>query len=84
VLEGAEGRIRLSVSDDGCGFDIESGALERGLGFTSMRERLRLVGGRLHIYSRPARGTRIEISVPLGGGDEKDQGVTSPLRGVRL
>jgi len=67
VLEGAEGRIRLSVCDDGCGFDTASGALERGLGFTSMRERLRLVGGRLQIYSRPARGTRVEMSVPLKG-----------------
>ena len=74
VLEGDEGGIRLSVSDDGCGFDTESGALDRGLGFTSMRERLRLVGGRLRIYSRPLRGTRIEISVPLNGEVETDQG----------
>src|SRR5215203_546091 len=75
VLEGAEEGIRLSISDDGCGFDTESGALERGLGFTSMRERLRLVGGRLQIYSRPSRGTRIEIWVPLKGEAKTDQGV---------
>ena len=84
VLEGAGGGIRLSVSDDGCGFDTQSGALERGLGFTSMKERVRLVGGRLQIYSRPARGTRIEIWVPLEGEPEEEQGVTSLLTRGRL
>lgn len=74
MLEGAGGGIRLSVSDDGCGFDTGSGALERGLGFTSMRERVRLVGGRLQIYSRPARGTRVEIWVPLEAEPGGEQG----------
>ena len=83
VLEGVEGYLRLSVSDDGCGFDTDSGALERGLGFTSMRERLRLVGGRLQIYSRPSRGTRIEIWVPLKGEAETEQEVTSLLTSFR-
>lgn len=85
VLEKAEGALRLSVSDDGCGFDAESDALKRGLGFTSIKERLRLVGGEARIYSRPAAGTRIEISVPLAGGDGIEQGdETSQLFGERL
>jgi PAS domain S-box-containing protein len=84
VLEGVGGGVHLSVSDDGRGFDTESGALERGLGFTSMRERLRLVGGKLRIYSRPSRGTRLEISVPLAGEAEREQGANSPLTGVML
>jgi PAS domain S-box-containing protein len=78
-LEGAGGRVHLSVSDDGRGFDTESGALERGLGFTSMRERLRLVGGKLRIYSQPSQGTRLEISVPLAAEVERDQGANSLL-----
>lgn len=57
--------IRLSVSDDGCGFDMESEAMKRGLGFTSMRERLRIVGGAMEVQSRPGHGTVIEVSVPL-------------------
>jgi signal transduction histidine kinase len=68
VLEKAEGIVRLSVSDDGCGFDTESGAMKKGLGFTSMRERLRLVSGEMRIHSQPLIGTRIEISVPLDEG----------------
>jgi signal transduction histidine kinase len=59
-----ESRSR-SVSDDGCGFDPEAAAAKKGLGFTSMRERLRLVGGEMQIHSRPLGGTRIEISAPL-------------------
>ena len=57
--------IRLSVSDDGCGFDMESEAMKRGLGFTSMRERLRIVGGAMEVQSRPGHGTVIKVSVPL-------------------
>jgi PAS domain S-box-containing protein len=84
VLEGDGAGVHLSVSDDGRGFDTESGALERGLGFTSMRERLRLVGGRLRIYSRPSRGTRLEISAPLAAEVEREQGADSLLTGVTL
>ena len=77
VLEKIEGAVRLSVTDDGCGFDTKSDAMKRGLGFTSMRERLRLVGGELQIQSRPLGGTRIEISVPPTRGAD-----TNPARHV--
>ena len=63
TLAGTANVIHLSVSDTGRGFD--AGALESksGLGLISMRERLRLVGGAISIYST-AHGTRIEVSVP--------------------
>ena len=57
--------IRLSVSDNGCGFDTRSELMERGLGFVSMQERLRLVGGAINVFSQPRRGTRIDVSIPL-------------------
>jgi signal transduction histidine kinase len=56
---------RLSVSDNGCGFEIKPETMESGLGFTSMRERLRIVGGTLTVRSQPARGTSIDVSIPL-------------------
>jgi PAS domain S-box-containing protein len=65
VLSRTTGAVRLSVSDDGCGFDMTSEKRESGLGLISMRERLRLVGGEIQIKSRPHCGTRIEVSVPL-------------------
>jgi PAS domain S-box-containing protein len=72
LLENAARAIRLTVSDDGCGFNLDSSAMKKGLGFTSMRERLRLVSGDMQIYSQPLGGTRIDISVPLTGENETD------------
>jgi PAS domain S-box-containing protein len=65
LLEKTNNEIHLLVSDNGCGFDPESELTSKGLGFISMRERLRLVDGCLHIHTRPLRGTRVEVSVPL-------------------
>lgn len=65
LLEKTDQSVRLTVSDTGCGFDTESSKMTSGLGFVSMRERLRLVGGQLSIHSRPSEGTQIEVTVPL-------------------
>lgn len=56
--------ISLCVADDGIGFDA-AGA-HGGIGLTSMRERLRLVGGELHIRSSSDTGTEVvaEINMP--------------------
>jgi PAS domain S-box-containing protein len=65
LLTKTDHAIRLSISDNGCGFDTKSDVLDKGLGFVSMKERLRLVGGEINIYSQPRRGTRIDVSVPV-------------------
>ncbi len=65
VLTKTRNAVRLMVSDNGCGFNAKSELIEKGLGFISMKERLHLLGGRISVYSKPMRGTRIEISVPL-------------------
>jgi len=65
VLEKTDDSLHLSISDDGCGFDMNSDAMRKGLGFVSMKERLHLVGGGIQIYSRPLRGTCIKASIPL-------------------
>ena len=59
------GRLELSISDAGSGFNSESAGTKTGLGLVSMRERLRLVGGQLRIDSKPSQGTRIHASVPM-------------------
>ena len=58
--------VRLSIADDGCGFDAgEAGAAEyEGLGILGMRERMLAVGGELLIDSAPGRGTRIVARAP--------------------
>jgi len=63
-LARVSGMIRLSISDDGIGFDLDRVGY-RGLGLVSMRERLRIIGGELSIWSRPSYGTHIEASVPV-------------------
>ena len=65
VLSKTRSAVRLVVSDNGCGFNSQTDVMEKGLGFLSMKERLHPLGGQLNVYSRPMRGTRIEISIPL-------------------
>jgi PAS domain S-box-containing protein len=64
-LEKTDDEVKLTISDDGHGFNTESNAMRSGLGFTSMRERLRLVDGQIEIKSRRMEGTTIQVSVPL-------------------
>lgn len=55
-------QIRLSVQDDGTGFDT---ARTRGMGLLGMEERVRHLGGTFEIDSKPGRGTRLEVQLPL-------------------
>ena len=64
-LWGEDDRVDLSISDKGVGFDLASLRERTGLGLISMRERLRLVGGRLLVRSTPGGGTRLHASVPV-------------------
>jgi PAS domain S-box-containing protein len=64
LLRGNVDRIELTIHDGGTGFDAH--ALERkGLGLTSMKERLMAVHGTLAIESALQRGTTIRARVPL-------------------
>jgi signal transduction histidine kinase len=57
--------IQLIISDSGRGFDVGEAERGRGLGLTSMRERVRLVNGRITIYSKSMSGTRVEVHLPF-------------------
>nr|QRG34984.1 histidine kinase-, DNA gyrase B-, and HSP90-like ATPase [Micromonospora sp.] len=59
--------IRAWVSDDGVGFDPDSGASGGGSGLDSMRERVELLGGKLVLHSTPGHGTMVEAFIPLAG-----------------
>src|SRR5215469_5286332 len=58
-------QAHLTVSDSGKGFNVEAAMKGKGLGLTSMRERVRLVSGTIAIESKPMKGTTIHVSVPL-------------------
>jgi len=57
------GEIRISISDDGAGFD--PGVASGGRGLTGMRERIELLGGEIEVASEPGEGTQIAARVPL-------------------
>ncbi len=60
------GEIHLVVGDSGRGFDLETALQGRGLGLTSMQERVRLVNGTIEIQSKPMGGTTVHVRVPFG------------------
>jgi signal transduction histidine kinase len=55
--------LLFEVRDDGAGFDLV--AVDRGMGLTSMRDRIAAVGGQLEIDSIPGRGTRVTATIPV-------------------
>jgi signal transduction histidine kinase/ligand-binding sensor domain-containing protein len=56
---------RLTVADDGRGFDPASQS--DGFGLTSMRERAAQIGAVLHIESLPSAGVSVTLTIPLNG-----------------
>lgn len=71
-LSSADGRIRLTVEDDGVGFDMQTAAAKRGsFGLAGIRERVRLLGGQCNIESWPGaatrgrQGTRVSVNLEL-------------------
>jgi two-component system, NarL family, sensor kinase len=72
------GRLRLTIADDGRGFDVRRASARRpggregaepgasgGFGLVGMRERALSIGGRLVVRSRAGQGTVVEVGVPL-------------------
>jgi PAS domain S-box-containing protein len=57
--------ICLTVRDSGIGFDPVEAMKGRGLGLTSMKERLKLIGGELSIESQAGNGTTVRACAPL-------------------
>ena len=63
-----DGLLKLSVADNGVGFNVEEALAKReSYGLAGMRERVALLGGVFEVRSSPAagRGTRIIIQLPI-------------------
>jgi signal transduction histidine kinase len=63
-LREEDGEIHLVVSDKGNGFEVQAALQGKGLGLSSMRERVRLVNGTITIDSEPLGGTTIHVRIP--------------------
>jgi signal transduction histidine kinase len=68
IVEADDGQcVRVSVTDDGAGFD--PGLAHPGhLGLRTMAERARAVGGDLELVTAPGAGTRVQLTVPARVG----------------
>jgi signal transduction histidine kinase len=63
-LSSTDQELRLSVRDDGPGFDVNALQQQGGLGFISMRERAKLAGGKLLLSTGVGNGTEVVAVLP--------------------
>jgi signal transduction histidine kinase len=62
--------IRLTLRDNGCGFNPEPG--HDGFGLQGMRERVESMGGHFIIESAPKAGASVSITLPLNKAAESE------------
>jgi signal transduction histidine kinase len=69
-LSSRTGELRLEVTDDGCGFDVEATERDRlCVGLFQARELIANVHGTLKVESAPRHGTRVIARARLDQGD---------------
>jgi len=64
MLDMGEDRVRVSVDDNGRGFDPDAIQQGNSLGLKLIRERAEMLGGTFEVDSSVGRGTRITFAVP--------------------
>jgi len=69
VMEFAEDRTKVTISDNGRGFELSGRVddLPRSgkLGLAGIQERARLLGGSLDVKSEPSKGATIVVEAPI-------------------
>lgn len=60
-LTGEDGRVYLSVADDGKGFEVTGGRTDH-MGLDIMRERAYGIGAELTVVSEPGAGTTVDVT----------------------
>jgi PAS domain S-box-containing protein len=70
ALNHSKGEVRLSVADNGNGFNVSKLNGKAGWGLQNMTERARFLGGNFESKSAPGRGTKVCVNIPCrrGGG----------------
>ncbi len=65
-----EGRVQLTVADDGVGFDTSSPTISRH-GLAGMKHRVQMLSGSIQLDSTPGTGTRINVQMPVANGNHE-------------
>lgn len=67
---GVQGKtLQLNVTDNGIGFSAKASGSNGGIGIMTMKERARLVGGKVSIEADSDQGTRVSAEVPVTEDD---------------
>ena len=68
-FERRDGRVRMTIRDDGRGFDpvttLDEAAARGHLGVVGMRERVRARSGKFELNSEPGGGTTVAVELPI-------------------
>ena len=80
-LESTPDLLRITIRDNGAGFDPERAVRPTSLGLLSMRERAAVIGATFTIVSRPGGGTAIVLERPSTGNVMSDD-VLADLIGI--
>jgi two-component system, NarL family, sensor histidine kinase DegS len=66
LLDLTEDSVHLSVEDNGGGFEVnEVLGAKKGIGLSTLRERIEMLGGQVQIDSAPGRGTKVSLAIPI-------------------
>ncbi len=65
ALRDEEGRVGLSIRDEGVGFEGVAPPNGSSLGLLGIRERAELLGGTCEVDTAPGHGTDVRVSIPL-------------------
>lgn len=71
-----DNRLKITIVDDGKGFDLQALSDNTGLGLSNIQQRAALHGGRVEIDSVVGGGTRLTIRVPVQIGKREMENKT--------
>ena len=69
IIEEINRAVQFTVRDDGNGFNVQKTldqkGTEKGMGLEAMSERVRILGGKINIVSRPGIDTTVTFTTPI-------------------
>lgn len=64
-LDIGDSAVRLSLDDNGKGFDTDSLTKESNLGMKLVRDRVEMLGGKFDLDTAPRKGARVTLTIPI-------------------